>query len=152
LKMSLKSFVAGVFPCLLAIMVSAAETNRLAIIPWPQKVTVQAGAFRLTPDTRVYVDFASRRTGEFLAARLRSSTGYPFSTRLKLFSGKAVKNGIVLTTAAAANPHLGAEGYALTVTPDSIIIRANLVPIIAAGNFFHQPGDQCRLADARGAN
>jgi hexosaminidase len=121
--MNTKSFVTGIFLCLLATTVSAAETNRLAIIPWPQKVTVQADAFRLTPDTRVYVDFASRRTGEFLTARLRSSTGYPFSTRLKLFSSKAVKNGIVLTTA-AADPHLGAEGYALTVTPDSVVIRA----------------------------
>src|SRR5262249_35226492 len=123
LKMNIKSSVTGVCLCLLVTTVSAADTNRLAIIPWPQKVTTQAGAFRLTPNTRVYVDFASRQTAKFLTERLRPSTGYPFSTRLKLFSGKAVKNGILLTTR-DADPHLGAEGYALTVTPDSVVIRA----------------------------
>ncbi|HKW29220.1 MAG TPA: beta-N-acetylhexosaminidase [Verrucomicrobiae bacterium] len=102
---------------------SAAGTNDLAIIPRPQKVAIQAGAFKLTPDTRVYVDSASRETVEFLTARLRPSTGYPLTIHRKFFSGQAVPGGIRLTTR-DADPRLGTEGYALTVTPDSVVIRA----------------------------
>ena len=109
--------------CLTAATVSAAGTNSLAIIPWPQKVTMEAGVFKLTPDTRVYVDSASRETGNFLTERLRQSTGYPLATRTNFFSGKAVKGGILLTTK-DANTNLGAEGYDLAVTPDSVVIRA----------------------------
>jgi hexosaminidase len=123
LEMRMKSCVTGFFLCLLAATIWAADTNNLAIIPWPQKLTLQAGAFRLTPATRIYVDFGSRETAEFLTARLRLSTGYPLTAHLKFFSGKAVKNGILLTTR-DADPHLGAEGYNLTVTPESVVIRA----------------------------
>ena len=63
------------------------------------------------------------RPADFLTERLRQSTGYPFKTRTKFFSGKAVKGGILLTTK-DANTNLGAEGYELTVTPDSVVIRA----------------------------
>jgi hexosaminidase len=123
IEMKITSFVTRISLSLLVTTVSAAETNRLAIIPWPQKVTVRAGAFKLTPNTRIYVDFASRGTAQFLTERLRSPTGYPLTTHLKFFSGKAVRNGILLTTK-DADLHLGAEGYALTVTPDSVVIRA----------------------------
>ena len=77
----------------------------------------------LTPDTRIYVDSASRQTADFLTVRLRQSTGYPFTIHTKFFSGKAVKGGILLTTR-DANTNLGPEGYELTVTPDSVVIRA----------------------------
>ena len=121
--MKIKSAITGIFPCLLAAAVSAADTNRPAIIPWPQKVTLEAGVFKLTPDTRVYVDSASRETGKFLTERLRKSTGYPLKTDTKFFSSTAVKGGILLTTK-DANTNLGAEGYELTVAPDSVEIRA----------------------------
>jgi len=123
IEMKIISFVTGIFLSLLATTVSAADTNRLAIIPWPQKVTVQAGTFRFTPNTRVYVDYSSRETAEFLTGRLRLSTGYPLAIHWKFFSDKAVRSGILLTTR-AADPHLGVEGYTLTVTPDSVVIRA----------------------------
>jgi len=121
--MKMKSSIAGILLCLMAITVPAADTHSLAIIPWPQQVTLEAGAFKLTPDTRVYVDFASRATGKFLSARLRSSTGYPLTTRTQFFSSKAAKGCILLTTKDAST-NLGAEGYDLIVTPDSVVIRA----------------------------
>jgi len=73
----MKSIIAGVIFTSLAATVFAADTNHLAIIPWPQQVTLQSGAFKLTPDTRVYADSASRGTATFLTGRLRPSTGYP---------------------------------------------------------------------------
>ena len=112
MNMKMKSSITGILLCLTAATVSAADTNRLAIIPWPQKVTLEAGVFRLTPDTRVYTDSASRQTAKFLTARLRPSTGYPFKTHTKFFSGGAIKGGILLTTN-EANANLGPEGYDL---------------------------------------
>lgn len=123
MKTEMKSFVSGILLCLMAATAVAADTNSSAIIPWPQKVTMEAGVFKLTPGTRLYVDFASRETGKFLAARLRPSTGYPFKTRIQFFSGRAIKGGILATTK-DANPNLGPEGYSLTVTPESVVIRA----------------------------
>ncbi len=121
--MKIKSSFTGILLCLSAITVSAAGTNSLAIIPWPQKATLEAGVFKLTPGTSVFGDSASRQTADFLTERLRQSTGYPFKTRTKFLPSQAVKGGILLTTR-DANTNLGAEGYELTVTPDSVVIRA----------------------------
>jgi hexosaminidase len=123
LSMKMKSSITGILLCLTAATVFAADTNSLAIIPWPQKVTLEAGVFKLTPHTRIYVDSASRETASFLTTRLRQSTGYPFKIHTKFFSSKAVKDVILLTTK-GANTNLGPEGYALTVAPDSVVIRA----------------------------
>jgi hexosaminidase len=119
----MKSIIAGIIFTSLAATVFAADTNNLAIIPWPQQVTLQSGAFKLTPDTRVYVDSASRETGAFLTERLRPSTGYTFKTHTKFFSGVAIQGGILLTIRNAST-NLGAEGYELTVAPDSVVVRA----------------------------
>src|SRR6185369_5109981 len=77
-----------------------------AIIPQPEKI--QAGpdkAFVLRPETRIYSDFASRQTREYLAGRLRPSTGFLFKTGTKWFTDHSAYN-IVLTTKNAA-PALG---------------------------------------------
>lgn len=64
------------------------------------------------------MDSASRETGEYLAERLRQSTGYPFPV-----SSSAANGGILLTTQVARGD-LGTEGYQLTVTRRSVVIRA----------------------------
>jgi hexosaminidase len=123
--MKIKSSIAGIFLCVWLAQISAfaADTNGPAIIPLPQKMELQAGTFTLTPDTRVYVDSASRATAKFLTTRLRQSTGYPFKTHTKYFSSKSIKNGILLTTK-DANTNSGAEGYELIVATNSVVIRA----------------------------
>ncbi len=120
-----KFLIVGFLCCLgfATICASAADTNSLAIIPLPQKVTLHEGDFRLTPDTRIYTDHASRTTAKFLAEPLRRSTGYPLVTTTKFFSGAAMTHGILLTTK-NADTTLGPEGYELTVSPDSVVIRA----------------------------
>jgi hexosaminidase len=107
----------------LAATVFAADTNELAIIPLPQKMEMRDGAFKLLPDIKIVTDFSSRKTGKFLAARLRKSTGYPAKTSLKFISSAAVANGILLTTKNAGT-NLGAEGYQLIVATNSVVIRA----------------------------
>jgi hexosaminidase len=94
-----------------------------SVIPLPQKMTEQEGSFKLTADTCIYADSASRPTARFLTERLRPATGYPLKTRTKLFRAAAIPGAIFLTTK-NADTNLGPEGYELTVTPDSIVIRA----------------------------
>jgi hexosaminidase len=77
----------------------------------------------LTPDTRIYVDAASRETGKVLAEGLRPATGYPLPIRTKYFDHAAIPGGIWLTIK-NADGQLGPEGYALTVTSNSVVIRA----------------------------
>ncbi|MGO8838856.1 MAG: beta-N-acetylhexosaminidase [Limisphaerales bacterium] len=102
---------------------TAFAANPPAIIPEPQKMELGGGTFKLEPDTRIYVDSASRQTGEFLAAKLRPSTGYKFRVITRLLSGAPVQNGILLTTKYAST-NLGAEGYELTVGTNSAVVRA----------------------------
>lgn len=94
-----------------------------AIIPAPQKLKTFEGVFKLEPQIRIVTDAASGQTGEFLRERLRVPTGY----LLKLennFTGTAPEKGAIFLTTDDAKPTLGAEGYELSVTPDSVVIRA----------------------------
>jgi hexosaminidase len=117
----MKSPIIGIVSLLLAANVFAA--NPPAIVPAPQKLELRGGTFKLAPDTRICVDFTSRRTGTFLAARLRQSTGYKFPVVAKIFSSAPVPNGILLTVKSAGT-NLGPEGYELAVSSNSVVIRA----------------------------
>ena len=99
--------------------VSSANAAAPSIIPAPRKMEARDGVFRLAAKTRICTDSASRQTGEYLAGRLRDSTGFPF----KVVSGKPAGDDIQVTTQ-SANTNLGAEGYELTVTPRGAVIRA----------------------------
>jgi hexosaminidase len=100
-----------------------AGENDLALIPLPQKVEVSAGVFELDANTKIVADFGSRKTAEFLTERIRQSTGYPVKNRLTWFSSSPVANAILLTTK-SVDANLGPEGYALSVSTNSIVIRA----------------------------
>lgn len=100
----------------------AARASNLALIPWPQQVQAMDGSFALTPQTRIYADWSSHKTAEFLTRRLRTSTGYPLKIHWKPF-GAIPKNAILLTTK-NANTNLGLEGYKLLVNTNSIVISA----------------------------
>ncbi|MEI6194376.1 MAG: beta-N-acetylhexosaminidase [Verrucomicrobiota bacterium] len=127
-KSQIKSQIAGILFSLLA-ATGFAAANPPAILPVPQKMVVGDGAFKLAPETRICTDAASRATGEFLAAQLRQSTGYKF--KISTVKKGAAKGDILITTA-NAKTNLGAEGYELTVAPDSVVIRAPE----SAGGFY----------------
>lgn len=94
------------------------------LIPAPVSVEQGSGYFLLKPETSVYVstpDADAKRVGEFLAEKLRSTTGFPVAASQ---TGKlAVTNGIEFSL----NGHdsLGNEGYTLRVTPKKVFISAN---------------------------
>jgi len=93
-----------------------------AILPRPQKLERHPGRFVLKPDTRILADAACQATGEYLAERLRKSTGYPLPLSIAS-SQESVEGSLVLTTN-GAKASLGPEGYELNIAPDSVLIRA----------------------------
>jgi hexosaminidase len=107
--------------------------NAPSIIPLPVVLSNRPGIFALCPSQpaapvpahalmQILVDGASQQTGQFLAAALFKSTGYQFQL-VTSSAANAVKGAILITTANAIST-LGAEGYELTVAPDSVVIRA----------------------------
>jgi hexosaminidase len=120
---SLSVWVAGLLVLLAWTGASAISASAPAVIPLPQKVEGRAGEFRLQAATRILVDAPSGGTGEYLAERLRKSTGYPLKVEVTT-SAKVPKRSIWLTTK-GAQAGRGAEAYQLTVAPDSVVIRAS---------------------------
>jgi hexosaminidase len=103
------------------------------IIPLPVTLQNRPGVFSLCPSQpaaavpshalmKILVDGASQQTGQYLAAALFKSTGYQFQLAASTATN-AVKGAILITTSNAI-PTLNAEGYELTVAPDSVVIRA----------------------------
>lgn len=125
-------FMAGCGGLLLSVLLARvlAETGSdLALVPAPKKVERRGGVFTLGPQAKILVDAASRATGEYLAERLRRSTGYVLPVADQ--AGAAAPGNLVLTTQAAPAA-LGAEGYQLAVTRTAVTIRAPQ----AAGLFY----------------
>jgi hexosaminidase len=100
-------------------LANAVHAAAPAIIPAPVKLETHDGVFQLNAKTRLRSDKASRATTDYLAEQLRKSTGFP----LKTTTGKPGKGDILITTS-DAKASLGNEGYELTVSPDSAVIRA----------------------------
>lgn len=99
-----------------------ASTVAPGLVPLPQKVEMQSGSFRLQAQTVIRADVLGRDSAEFLAARLRPATGYPFSIETN-GSPSSIKGAVCLTTN-QADAALGEEGYKLEVASDSVVIRA----------------------------
>jgi hexosaminidase len=118
----MKSKIVGVIVLSLAATAFAVDTQAPALIPLPQEIQRLDGSFMLRKRTRIYTDAGSVETGDFLAQRLRRSTGYPLKLS-RTSRAKPIKHGILLTTQ-NANPNLGSEGYELTVTKTGVVIRA----------------------------
>jgi len=127
------------FCCLTAISAAHADTVQAdtahgsfpAVIPAPQQITLQPGTFSLIPaqrtlglfphgGTKIMADSSAHPTAEFLAHRLHQSTGY----RIAICNPGPNATGNILLTTQNADASLSPEGYELSVTPDSVVIRA----------------------------
>lgn len=97
----------------------AAGADAPAIIPAPLKLEQREGAFHFRPSTRICADTASQETAGLLATRLRASTGYAF----EITTQPQEKDCISLTTQDSKSD-LGAEGYELSASSNSVVIRA----------------------------
>ncbi|MBG0560911.1 beta-N-acetylhexosaminidase [Actinoplanes aureus] len=96
------------------------------VIPAPAEAETETEGFRLGPETVIGAAGAARPIAEQLAAALRPATGYELPVR----SGAA---GIDLLLNKGADQRLGDEGYALTVRPGGVELRANRPAGLFAG-------------------
>ena len=117
--------------CILALAAGLArsEAQSPAIIPLPQKMEVGHGSFEIGAGTLIVARAGAAETGQYLAAELNRRIG--MAPKLAVDADAPVKGNMELTMA-DANPSLGDEGYLLSVTPDSVTIRART----AAGLFY----------------
>ncbi len=125
--------IAGIVATVLGLGAFSGFAAGPAIIPKPVTLQSRPGFFTLCPTqqvagalalarTPILVDAASIPNGQFLAATFAKSTGYQFDVVTN--SGTVPVRGAILLTTASAVGSLGAEGYELTVAPDSVLIRA----------------------------
>lgn len=94
------------------------------IVPRPAKMQVGSGSFELGPKTRIVLDSQSadaQEVGEFLAAKLRRSTGYPLDIRPA--AGQIPGDAILLRTWDNLSK-LGKEGYQLSAFKNGVKIEA----------------------------
>ncbi|HEX2078106.1 MAG TPA: beta-N-acetylhexosaminidase [Longimicrobium sp.] len=95
------------------------------IIPVPAQVELAgAGSFAITAATRIVVDAGSDEAawiGEHLAGILRPATGHP----LPVSADADAAGGTIALRIDPGNEALGEEGYALTISPDSVRLAAS---------------------------
>jgi hexosaminidase len=95
------------------------------VIPAPFSMVPATGEFTLQARARILVEGQSpevREIGEYLAARLRSATG--FELKIGTANGASAKGNIRLTTA-GTDASLGQEGYRLIVSRDRVELSAS---------------------------
>ena len=95
-----------------------------SVVPRPAKMEVGSGSFQLGPKTRIVLDsrFAeAQEAGEFLAAKLRRSTGFPLDIRPA--AGQIPGDAILLRTGDGLSK-LGNEGYQLSAFKNGVRIEA----------------------------
>ena len=91
----------------------------VAVIPRPVTVTAGAGALPVTADTAVLADRDSAAAARLLATWLAPAAGRPLRTGP--LRSPAAPGAIALTTG-TTRTDLGAEGYALAVTPQGATV------------------------------
>jgi hexosaminidase len=117
----MREHIIGIVVAMAAMNLIAADLAAPALLPMPQKFERRDGVFELGPETRIRVDSTARDTGQYLAERLRRSTGFPLN--VSTTSKAQVNRGeILLTTKGAAASQ--AEAYEVNVVPDSVVIWA----------------------------
>lgn len=103
----------------------APKAAPIAVIPAPLSMRVDAGAFALDSAVTVTVDApddSATQVANELARQMRFPTGYPIL--VSAASGPTPARGIRLRQD-PARTDVGAEGYALVVTPDSVVLVAS---------------------------
>lgn len=129
LKSIVGKFIGGISLC--CATSSALVVNEPALIPQPQSLTRLEGSFKLAEGMTIYTDATAAETGRMLAGKFRQATGWQLRVSNQPASGEKITDGILLTTA-GADTALGAEGYELIVSTNSVVIRAPA----AAGLFY----------------
>jgi len=120
--------IGGIGAVLLALSVArlASLSNQVpALLPVPNSIARQPGTFVLRPKSRILADNQSLATAQYLAERLRRSTGFDLPIRTETVI--PAEGDIVLETKGLDRGASG-EAYTLTVSPQSVVVRASQFP------------------------
>lgn len=117
----MKTLAVSIWLSVVTIAALAADAPKPSLIPTPQKMELRGGNFQLTRATHIFADESALEVAEYLAAKLRPATALPL--RVERLKGMASPNAILLTTS-GANANLGPEGYELSVSSESVVLRA----------------------------
>jgi hexosaminidase len=101
----------------------AITLDQSRIIPLPADLKLSKGTFTLNANTVVIADNDAIAAADFFTQEIAPATGYSLRV-VKLSTNNASANSILFTQT-GADPTLGAEGYLLQISPQSITIRAN---------------------------
>jgi hexosaminidase len=96
--------------------------SNINVIPNPIDIIPLRGTFRLNSETRIEVDRGTKAVGSYLHQLIYPATGCLL--QLKEKHDSEARTGMILLTTSGAETLLGDEGYELSVTSDSIILRA----------------------------
>jgi hexosaminidase len=122
--------IAGVLVCLSIARIAGLNRRILALVPLPAKVERHPGAFVLRPKSCIVADAASMASAQYLAERLRISTGYPVPIHRQ--AEAAETNADIVITTQDTRKDLRSEDYELSATPSFVRVRA----VDPAGLFY----------------
>ncbi|TMM36728.1 MAG: beta-N-acetylhexosaminidase [Actinobacteria bacterium] len=94
------------------------------VVPAPVSETANGATFTLTSSATIGTDAAD--VGNYLAAILRASTGYPIPV-------SAGGSGTIALSLSGAPSSVGTQGYQLTVTGTNVTVQANAAAGLFAG-------------------
>jgi hexosaminidase len=117
-RLTLVAFLAAAF-CVFGNSVRA-ETPSL--IPLPQKISIESGAFEIKPDTPIMVEKDSpdaMNVAKLFAERIRNATGVDL--KISTVEGDAKHVGAICIQS-KKSPETGTEGYRLEVSPEGVVI------------------------------
>ena len=98
------------------------DLTKEILIPIPVSVQATAEVFELGEESAIYVEGEGLLPiGEYLASKLRSSTGFELKVST---TTDAPKSGNIYITTTGTDATLGDEGYELTITEDLLTLAA----------------------------
>jgi hexosaminidase len=103
--------------------VAVTKAQQAGIIPCPQEVTTQQGAFKLFAATRIYYDLNCKKEARFLQQLLTDDHQLnPVLVEKK--KNTVSQSGIYLTVHVADSSKFGNEGYSLKIDPSHIRVSS----------------------------
>ena len=109
------------------------EARLYGVIPKPAKLKKMDGSFRLTPETKIFIDSKDEKINyvtDFIKTQFGPATGFDFPVETTI--PEQIPAGAILLKTGVHDKKLGEEGYRLRVKENYVEISGNT----AAGVFY----------------